>query len=118
MDIKDSVRKYFALTMPGETDTHKPTAEELLKLWKAFKVESCEVGHEFSSHLPVLTSAQEISVVKKIINICRDLCLYAEEDLLQTDEVINAKKYYDDQKSNLVNIIDVVLSIFSNKKLF
>lgn len=115
MEIKDSVGKFFALTMPCETNDFKPSVEELFKLWKGFKVDSSELSYEFSSHLPSLKSAPEITIVKKIIKICHELSLFAEENIIEIDDIINAKRHFDDQQVDLVNFVDGILSLFSNK---
>jgi len=113
MDIKDSVRKYFKLEMPGETNGKSPSATELLKLWEEFSRDSSDIGHEFSNHLPSLKGTQKISVVKKIIKICQDLHLYANESIDYTKEVINSMTHLDELEQGPDAFVGKIFSIFT-----
>jgi hypothetical protein len=112
MDIKDSVRKYFKLQPPGNSNDHNPSTDELLSMWEEFRKEASEIGYEFSSHLPSLKKTPEINVVKKIIKICQELFLFAGANLEHTKEVVDSITYLDKLEEGPEVFIGDILSIF------
>jgi hypothetical protein len=116
MNIKNTVIRYFELTMPFDIKEYTPGFEEFPFLWSEFLSEATSISQEFSAQIPLLKSKIQTNIIKNIILNLNEMTLFANENIIFANDLIRFHKSEEQVQYSFENLVDGILSLLQGRK--